>query len=205
VSRRFVSKTEQAYAVGVPKVWTDTVETHRLAVRQAIIDATSQLIADKGMLSVTMSDVAEAAGIGRATLYKYFPGIEPVLIAWHERSVSEHLGRLDEIAEGAGEPIDRLTSVLKAYAATSGAGHGDHVAAVLHQGQHIVKAHDQLGSMLSTLLSEAAAVGQVRSDVPPRELANYCIHALAASRDAGSRAAVQRLVTLTVAGISAHD
>jgi AcrR family transcriptional regulator len=187
----------------VPRVWTDSVETHRVAVREAILDATAKLVADKGVLSVTMSDVADTAGIGRATLYKYFPGVEPILMAWHERTVSEHVGQLVKIADGTGEPIDRLTAVLEAYAATSGTRHGDHVAAVLHQGEHVALAHDQLRDLVSELLAEGAAAGQVRSDVPPPELASYCIHALAAAGDARSRAAVRRLVGMTIDGISA--
>jgi AcrR family transcriptional regulator len=189
----------------VPKVWTESVETHRVAVRTAILDATSKLVTEKGLLSVTMSDLAEAAGIGRATLYKYYSGVEPILVAWHERTVSEHLGVLVEIAAGPGEPLDRLTAVLEAYAEASGARHGDHVAAVLHRGDHVAMAHDHLRGLLSELLTEGAAVGQVRSDVPPRELASYCIHALAAAGDARSRAAVRRLVSLTVDGISAQE
>lgn len=34
---------------------------------------------------MTMSRIAEEIGIGRATLYKYFPDVEAILLAWHER------------------------------------------------------------------------------------------------------------------------
>jgi AcrR family transcriptional regulator len=52
-------------------------------VREAILDATGELVLSRGLLAVTMSDIAEATGIGRATLYKYFPGVEAILNAWH--------------------------------------------------------------------------------------------------------------------------
>jgi AcrR family transcriptional regulator len=67
----------------VPKLWTETVETHRQEVREAILDATASLVQSRGLLAVTMSDIAEATGIGRATLYKYFPDVETILSAWH--------------------------------------------------------------------------------------------------------------------------
>jgi hypothetical protein len=47
---------------------------------------------------------------------------------------------------------------------------------------------------------QSAAGGNVRDDVAPEELANYCIHALAAS-SLPSWAAVRRLVQVTLAGL----
>ena len=52
-------------------------------MREAILDATGELVLSRGLLAVTMSDIAEATGIGRATLYKYFPDVEAILNAWH--------------------------------------------------------------------------------------------------------------------------
>src|ERR1039458_1901512 len=78
----------------VPKLWTDTVEEHRRAVRDATLDATAKLLAGQGLASVPMSKIAAEAGIGRATLYKYFPDLESILIAWHERQVASHLEQL---------------------------------------------------------------------------------------------------------------
>ncbi len=39
--------------------------------------------------------IAEEAGIGRATLYKYFSDAEVLLLAWHERQISAHLLEMD--------------------------------------------------------------------------------------------------------------
>ena len=38
-----------------------------------------------------MSQIAKDTGIGRATLYKYFPDVESILRAWHQRQIDEHL------------------------------------------------------------------------------------------------------------------
>ncbi|MBA2423836.1 MAG: TetR/AcrR family transcriptional regulator, partial [Actinobacteria bacterium] len=40
-----------------------------------------------------------------------------------------------------------------------------------------------------------------RDDVSPDELASYCLHALSAAGGLSSRAAVRRLVTVTLAGL----
>src|SRR5687767_2901383 len=71
------------YNRDMPKLWNETIETHRRDVRDAILDATSSLVAEGGLRSVTMSLIAEKADIGRATLYKYFPDIEAILKSWH--------------------------------------------------------------------------------------------------------------------------
>jgi hypothetical protein len=54
---------------------------------------------------------------------------------------------------------------------------------------------------MQDLLTAAAAAGDVRTDVPPDELAAYCVTALAAAGTMTSKAAVRRLVTLTVTGL----
>lgn len=72
---------------GVPKPWSETIETHRRAVQESILDAAAALVADQGLRDVTMSEIAEKSGIGRATLYKYVPDVETMLLAWHERQV----------------------------------------------------------------------------------------------------------------------
>lgn len=48
-------------------------------------DTTAALVAEQGLTSVTMSRIAKESGIGLATLYKYFPDVESILLAWHER------------------------------------------------------------------------------------------------------------------------
>ena len=65
----------------MPKLWTVTIEEHRRAVRDATLDTTAALVAERGLASVPMSRIARDTGIGRATLYKYFPDVEAILAA----------------------------------------------------------------------------------------------------------------------------
>src|SRR5213596_2512312 len=90
------------YTAVMPKLWKETVEAHRRAVRDATLDTTAALVAEHGLLSVTMSQIAEETGIGRATLYKYFSDVEAILVAWHERQVTGHLEHLAEVGDRAG-------------------------------------------------------------------------------------------------------
>ena len=105
------------YAGAVPKLWTETIEEHRRAVHDATLDTTAALVAEHGLASVTMSRIAAETGIGRATLYKYFPDVEAILAAWHERHVARHLEHLAQVRDqAAGTAAGRLEAVLTAYA-----------------------------------------------------------------------------------------
>jgi AcrR family transcriptional regulator len=188
----------------VPKLWTETVETHRQEVREAILDATGSLVHSRGLLAVTMSDIAEATGIGRATLYKYFPDVEMILSAWHQRHVAAHLAELRRIQQRTADPVARLQAVLARYAdiCRKRRRHGDdELAAVLHRSAEVRKLQRQLLDLISGLVAEAAAAGAVRQDVPAEELASYCVHALAAADDS-STTAIDRLLDLVWNGIT---
>ncbi|MDT9692998.1 TetR/AcrR family transcriptional regulator [Streptomyces sp. P9(2023)] len=188
----------------MPKLWNETIETHRHAVREAALDATAALVAERGLLSVTMSRIAQEAGIGRATLYKYFPDVESILAAWHERRVTGHLEHLTAVRDQAGSPGERLEAVLTAYALMihqRGEHHGTEIAALLHQGEPIAEAHRQLHDLVQDLLAEGAQAGELRDDVSPDELADYCLHALSAAAGLPSEAAVRRLVAVTLTGV----
>jgi AcrR family transcriptional regulator len=188
----------------VPRLWNDTIQAHRAAVRDAILDTTAALVAEHGLFSVTMSQIAEVTGIGRATLYKYFPDVEAILLAWHERQVASHLDELAAVRDRAGSAGDRLKGVLEAYALISHASHGHHdseLAAFLHRDDRVVGAQQQVRDVIKDLLIQAVATGDVRDDVPPDELASYCLHALSAARSQPSKAAVHRLVMVTLAGL----
>jgi AcrR family transcriptional regulator len=187
----------------VPQLWNETIEAHRRAVRDAIQETTWALVIEHGLTSVTMSQIAEKTGIGRATLYKYFSGVEAILLAWHERHVTGHLERLAEVRDQTGDAGERLEAVLEAYALIS--HHREHqgteLAAFLHRGEHVARAQQQLRDLIRDLLTEAAETGDIRDDVAPDELASYCLHALTAASNLPSEAAVHRLATVTLAGL----
>jgi hypothetical protein len=56
-------------------------------------------------------------------------------------------------------------------------------------------------SGIADLLIAAVDAGGIRNDVPPDELANYCLHAVAAASSLDSEAGVHRLVRLTLAAL----
>ncbi len=186
----------------MPRLWTETIADHRRAVHDAVLDATGVLVAEHGLASVAMSRIAERAGIGRATLYKYFPDLEAVLRAWHERQVGRHLEQLAVACDAAGsDPGRRLEAVLRAYAAFSGQHDGSPPAASLHRVEHVGRAQARLRAFVADLLADGARSGRLRDDVPADELAEYALAALSAAAVLPDDAARERLITVVLTGL----
>jgi AcrR family transcriptional regulator len=183
----------------VPKLWTETIDAHRAAVRDAALDAMAELVAERGLVALTMSQIAEQAGIGRATLYKYFPDAQAVLSAWHERQITAHLDRLTAAADPAARAVVRLETALQTYAHIQhhSARHHGELSVLLHRGDHVQQAHQRLRDFVTDLIAEAARDGDIRDDVPADELAEFCLHALTAVGTAARPDAADRLVTVT--------
>jgi AcrR family transcriptional regulator len=181
-----------------PRLWNETVDAHRQSVRDATLDATAQLVGEQGLTAVTMSQIAARTGIGRATLYKYFPDVESILVAWHERQVARHLEQLREARQRGDGPRERLEAVLTAYAHLTRENHGVDPAGFLHRREHVSHAHQHLVTFVADLVRDGARRGVLRDDVPEQELAVFCVNALGAASGLTSGAAVQRLIAITL-------
>ncbi|MGI8616019.1 MAG: TetR/AcrR family transcriptional regulator [Actinomycetota bacterium] len=190
----------------MPKLWSETIAAHRRDVRQAILDTTAVLVAGHGPLSVTMSQIAEETGIGRATLYKYFPDVESILFAWHAQQIAGHLKQLEEVRDRVGSARERLEAVLETFALISHetrGHHGSELARFLGKDEHVAQAQRRVHGLIRGLVGEGAEAGDLRDDIPPEEIATYCLNALAAAASLPSRVAVRRLVGLTLSAMTA--
>jgi AcrR family transcriptional regulator len=201
VDEQVVSAPVVPYDHDMTRRWTDTVENHRRDVRSSILDATVQLVGQHGLRGVTMSEIADEAGIGRATLYKYFSSVEAILEAWHEQQVTGHLELIAEAADQAGTSLERLHAVLSTYARVGFGGHDHQLGAALHRTGRPDHATTELARTLERLIAAAAEDGDVRTDVPPAELTRYCLNALEAAAHAGSDGARRRLIGVVLDGM----
>ncbi|GAA4697279.1 hypothetical protein GCM10023215_39330 [Pseudonocardia yuanmonensis] len=203
----------------MPRLWTDTLDAHKKAVREAIFTAVAELVAESGPAAVTMSAVAARSGIGRATLYKYFPDSEALLLAWHERIVGAHVDHVEQALRptvDAARPgavtdapadaggIASLRSALRAYAhqiAHGDPGLGEELVSRLHRSDHVRVAEQRLIELLAEHLHHCRTLGAVRTDVPPDELAVYCLSAMSAARRLTDPAALDRLLDVVIVAL----
>lgn len=165
----------------MPKSWGDSIATHRNAVREGIKDATWSLVHEYGATGLSMSQIADRVGVSRATLYRYFPDVDSILVEWHTDKIHSHVAQLRQVVADVGDPAERLEAMLECYATIArGVPHSGELATLLHQGALVARAEQQILDLLADVIASAVATGAARGDVAPAELARYCLHALAA-------------------------
>lgn len=84
----------------------------REEVREAILDATDQLLARHGYQKMTIDDLAREALIGKGTVYLHFNSKEEIALSHIDRIVERLKERLHEIAQSSASPSDRLQQML---------------------------------------------------------------------------------------------
>ncbi len=95
--------------------WKDLA---RQAQEKAVLLAATELLQSKGFAFTTMDEVAEKAGISKATLYKLFPSKEELLervIEFQHRQIQEELRKLpsDNFRESFPKLLDLFFSQLE--------------------------------------------------------------------------------------------
>jgi AcrR family transcriptional regulator len=89
--------------------------------REEILDATVEQVERRGLAATRVSDVAAALGCSTALLFYHFGTKTGLLAAAFEHAVSQDLGRLDAAVARSGDPLTRLTRVVRLYGPTGAA------------------------------------------------------------------------------------
>ncbi|WP_271397666.1 TetR/AcrR family transcriptional regulator [Salinicoccus roseus] len=82
---------------------------------QAIIDSAERLFIKNSWETVQMQHIADAAGIGVATLFRYFPKKELVIIAVAEQLLSRELGFFHAIQEKKLSGFEKIEAIFHQY------------------------------------------------------------------------------------------
>lgn len=83
--------------------------------REYIIDAAEKLFLDKGYENVPMSDIAEAVGVNRATLYLYFKNKDTLYFAVLLRGLNLMRGAFQDAVQEDQNGLERLISLCQAF------------------------------------------------------------------------------------------
>jgi AcrR family transcriptional regulator len=81
-------------------------------IRDAILNAAERLLAHYGYRKTTLDDIAREAGIGKGTVYLYFPSKEEVALCTIDRIVDRLLDRLRALAASETPVTERLRAML---------------------------------------------------------------------------------------------
>jgi len=82
---------------------------------ERLVEVATQVFAEQGP-EAPLSEIARAAGVGTATLYRRFPTREALLAAVYAGHVSELAARADELAASSGDPLRALVAWLHEFA-----------------------------------------------------------------------------------------
>ncbi len=106
-------------------------------VREAILDATDQLLARYGYRKMTIDDLAREVGIGKGSVYLHFTSKEEIVLSHIDRIIEQLKGKLAAIAKGAEAPDKRIEKML--------------VARVLHRFESVQHYTLNLNDMLAAI------------------------------------------------------
>ena len=136
--------------------------TLRARVSGAILEAAAAVLAERGE-QASMADVAAAAGMARATVYRYFPNREALLEALGRLAVEEagqrlQAGRLEQVA--VPEAFERAVRAL--------VGVGDSFVVVSRASARSDPAQFEqwVATPLRELIERAQSLGEMRDDLP---------------------------------------
>lgn len=81
-------------------------------IRDMILDAVGRLLERYGYRKMTVDDIAHEAGIGKGTIYLYFPSKEEMALSWIDRANQAMQERLRQIADSDLPPDERVRRML---------------------------------------------------------------------------------------------
>ncbi|HTU37185.1 MAG TPA: TetR/AcrR family transcriptional regulator [Acidimicrobiales bacterium] len=79
---------------------------------ERILTAALSLIGRRGVRRLGMQEIAEAAGVSRGTLYRYFPSKDSVLAGAAHYDAARFSRGLDEVLATAGQPEERICAFM---------------------------------------------------------------------------------------------
>ncbi len=82
---------------------------------QEILDAALAVFSKSGYHEARIEDIAERAGVGKGTVYLYFPGKRELFQALIERITGEHLKTIEAALSESGSLEERLTLAVRKH------------------------------------------------------------------------------------------
>jgi TetR/AcrR family transcriptional regulator, mexCD-oprJ operon repressor len=140
-------------------------------VAAAILDGAAQIFAVQGD-QASMSDVAEAAGVARATVYRYFPNREALLDELAQAAVADVDARLASARINEVPPEEGVARVVRALVDV-----GDSFVLLARERQRSgpERFEDKLTRPLSQLFERGQASGHFRGDIASDRLTESLI------------------------------
>ncbi|MEM6467074.1 MAG: TetR/AcrR family transcriptional regulator [Pseudomonadota bacterium] len=149
----------------------------REEMQHGILDAAMTVYAQKGYHAATIADVAEAAGLGKGTLYLYFKNKEAIAISMVDRHFKGMEDRffsakmpetLDEFASGLSQTMnipEEQAKFIRVFFEVFGPSFASDTFSA-----KVASFFDKLGEHYTGQITHLQASGQIRSDADAKKL-----------------------------------
>lgn len=184
--------------------------------RDAILDAATQVFAERGFFGAQVADVARRAGVAAGTVYLYFRGKDDLLISLFNRTMREAIDEGRHLLTTVSDPVARLQRFAELHLGRLGR---DRALAVVFQVElrqstkfmaefSTTRLREYLGLIRDTI-ALGQARGDFRTDVSPTLCAKLLFGALdematnwiLTERDYALEADAAKVVDLFVHGV----
>ena len=92
----------------------ESLKAHR---QKEILDAAAKLFAESGYHDTDIQVLADRLGVGKGTIYRYFPSKEDLFLAAVDRAMCRLKASVDEKIADVPEPLEQLSLAIHAYLA----------------------------------------------------------------------------------------
>jgi AcrR family transcriptional regulator len=167
----------------------------------SLLEAAKVVFATSGV-DAPAKEIADLAGVGVGTLYRHFPQRSDLVKAVFQHEVDACADAAPALA-AAHKPGEALAQWLHRYTGFLATKRG--LAPALHSGDPAYGAlpgyfSQRLGPALGSLLEAAAAAGEIRDDIVPRDLLHAVANLSLPAADEGVDYS-QRMVALLIDGL----
>jgi AcrR family transcriptional regulator len=155
----------------VPKINAATIHEHVAHQHAAVVDAAVRLFTERGVGATSLGDIADAVGLKRTSLYRYFPSKGHLIYAWFEQVMTPLIERSRAAARGPGSRAERVAQWVGVQldfladpqheAMVRAALESSDMPAALRAA--IGRSHEELYATLSTVLGRPGATTRVRT------------------------------------------
>ncbi|WP_430334607.1 TetR/AcrR family transcriptional regulator [Rhodococcus sp. ACT016] len=152
-------------------------ERNKQQTRGRLLDAASELFAARGVVGTTVEDIADRAGVSRATFFNYFPSKDELLSALHLRHMDSMARVIDDLLAQDLTTADRIIGLFDDFVRATEEPPG-YLRAVtgelerdLSSPEISVERTERFNDELLRILGPGIERGEVRTDYPPRFLA----------------------------------
>ena len=135
-----------------------------------IINATISLISSRSLGAITMSQVAEHAGVARQTLYNHYSDIDSIVAAAIDRHNNESVALLTSALSVAQTPTEKFEQMARHFAMVGahagqalelGSGTSSEVRQALDKYKHAIE------EIINDTIEEGQQTGDFRPDLAP--------------------------------------